>query len=115
MDIASYPVPIPVPVLPSVAEVGLSASVNQDLPSNAGNRSAQERVLQGEYLDRGNKKSSSQSGRDRFLFEQRSTRQRPDLSALGTSQRKAITSYLDNEDLSVSGGYEIRPLIDEYV
>ena len=114
MEIASYPVPIPVPVLPSVTEVGLSTTVRQDTSSNTGSRTAQERVLQGEYLNRGNQNKTRESGRDRLLFEQRASRQRPDLSGLGARQREAITSYLDNEDLSVSG-YPVRSLIDEYV
>jgi len=114
MEIAAYPVPYIPPPTPQVVDVKPANGAKSDLQSrNSHTGSPSERVLQGEVLGNA-KKQSNTSSSDRYTFEQRARREKPDLSGLSAEAQTAIRSYLDNADIS-SFGYHTRPLIDVYV
>lgn len=112
MEISAYPVPYIGLAFPQAIQP--AGEVNSDLSPRQRDADAPgERILQGEVLDRDNRKARNDTASNRHTFEQRARRYRPDLSALHPDTRQAIQAYLENEDI-VSLGYEIRPLIDDY-
>jgi len=115
MEIAAYPVPYIAPTVPQVADVRPSNGPKSDLPSRQNNsNSPGERILQGEVLGNSRRKARADSTSERSVFEQRASRDRPDLSTLSLDAQLAIQSYLDNDETS-SQFVNTNSLIDFYV
>jgi len=113
MEIAALPVPYFSPPVPQAADTKPTQGKRSDLSPRQGNTgSPSERVLQGEVLGNGRRKTKPDSS-ERYTFEQRSRREQADLSALDPDAQIAIRSYLDIEDSGVTG-YNTRSLIDVY-
>jgi len=114
MEIAAYPVPYATPLFPQPTEAKPARANNAGLASrDQGSSTLGERVLQGEVLNSGKRKSANDASSS-YTFEQQSRRATPDLSGLDRSTRHAIQSYLDN-DTQTHPLFSTRPLIDEYV
>ncbi|NOY67460.1 MAG: hypothetical protein GXP13_08655 [Gammaproteobacteria bacterium] len=113
MEVAAYPVPYISPRTPQLVDVKSSNGSKSDLQSRQSQgREPSERILQGEVL--GNPaKSRNASSSERYTFEQRARREKPDLSSLAPQAQRAIFSYLDNIEGSTLS-YDSRSLIDVY-
>lgn len=115
MEIAALPVPYFSSPVPQTVDARQNQNNKSDLSLRQGDsRSPSERVLQGEVLGSGRRKTRPDSSSDSYTFEQRSSRRQPDLSALDPDAQTAIRSYLDIEDNGVTG-FNTRSLIDVYV
>lgn len=114
MQIAAYPVPYASPLFPQPTESRPVRSGETGLSArDQGAGAPGERILQGEVLNGGKRKSDNASA-SAYTFEQYARRNKPDLSGLGSHSRHAIQSYLDN-DTQLHPLFNTRPLIDEYV